>query len=96
MTNVEKLLDAAEDISEIIDRYKKILKIALGALEDLKLSHEHNESNADYRSLGDHYGWCSKCSTRVESDKDYARAALKEINEIAGKEWKYVNIKVYL
>ncbi len=51
------------------------------ALEELRISHAHNETNAEYRPLGDTYGYCHLCHTKVALNEDVARDALKEGGE---------------
>lgn len=58
------------------------LKRAVEALEPLQLGHEHNEICTEYRPLGNTYGWCSICQTKVGLNEDDARDALADIRKI--------------
>lgn len=52
---------------------------AVEALKEFQIPHEHNESNSNYRPLGDNYGWCCSCQTKVGLNEDYAREVLKAL-----------------
>lgn len=60
------------------------MRVMRGALSELQLGHVHNESEPDYRPLGDTYGWCSICTTKVGLNEDIARDALAKVEGIAG------------
>lgn len=101
MTNVEKLLeygakirhtvflatapDVAEDISKIIYKYEKVLKIALDALHNQgsRLFFLKQHSSCIGIMLRHVDGNCVHCFSKLAESKTIE--ALKEINEIAGK-----------
>ena len=65
-----------------IQKLRSALDVAREALEGFQLGHLHDETEPDYRPLGDSYGWCSKCSTKVGLYEDYARDALAAIDAV--------------
>lgn len=56
-----------------------------GALEEFRLSHEHAPGLPHTRALGDTYGWCDDCSTKVTWGPGIAEVALADV---FGEEWK--------
>lgn len=58
---------------------------AVEALNELQISHEHNETNPDYRPLSDTHGWCSGCTAKVGLNEDIARDALAKLRGAVGK-----------
>ena len=62
----------ADDFDEAIAVIEKLKE----ALEDCQIGHVHNETNDDYRPLGDSYGYCSLCHTKVGLNEDDVRDAL--------------------
>lgn len=52
------------------------LKELIDALEDFKLGHEHAPDLPHTRAMGDTYGWCDYCSTRVSWGPGYAEQIL--------------------
>jgi len=70
---------------DTIERQERALEVARDALTELQLGHEHNTNEGDhYRPLGDTYGWCHICSTKVGLNEDVVREALARIKEILG------------
>ena len=57
------------------------LEIQKEALQELQLGHTHNADDSHYRPLGDNYGWCDHCGTKVMLNEDIARDALTRSNE---------------
>lgn len=55
------------------------LKVAEEALEELRLGHKHAPDLEHTRALGDGYGWCDFCNTKVLWGDGIADEALKEI-----------------
>lgn len=68
----------------VMGRVKELeakLAIAVEALEELKLNHSHRNLDAEHmRRLGDTYGWCDFCGTKMSFDEDgVANEALQKI-----------------
>jgi hypothetical protein len=57
----------------------KKLAVAVEALNEFRLGHEHNEGDKNYRPLGDNYGYCHTCATKVGLNEDIAKDALEQI-----------------
>lgn len=55
------------------------LKVAVEALENFQLGHEHKPELEHTRAMGDTYGWCDHCNQTVAWDEDIARDALAKI-----------------
>jgi hypothetical protein len=73
-----KELDEVEDgiawwrVQWLIKRVETLTEV----MNEFRLGHVHNETCEDYRPLGDTYGWCSICSTKVRLNEDLARDVL--------------------
>lgn len=67
-----------EEIIALLDD----LKTAREALEELQLSHVHDESNMEYRATSDTRGWCSICQEKVSKHEDIARQALEKMKVV--------------
>ena len=67
-------------LDKIADLERK-LALCVETLEQLQLGHSHNEKDSNYRPLGDTYGWCSLCSTKVGLNEDIARSTLAALSQ---------------
>lgn len=63
-------------------KLKAQLKVAMEALTELQTACTHDDDDKNYRSLGDSYGWCSACGTKVCYKENIGLDALKKIQEI--------------
>ena len=60
----------------------KSLLDALDALEGFKLGHEHAPNLSHTRAMGDGYGWCDHCNTRVFWGPGEAERVIAQIEEL--------------
>lgn len=63
-------------------KLKAQLEVVMEALNELTTSCTHDEDDGNFRKLGDWYGWCSLCGTKVGYKKNIGRDAFKKIEEI--------------
>lgn len=77
----EFIIDAA-NTSESRD---EMLKIAVDALENFQLGHEHAPDLKHTREMGYSYGWCDYCQEKVSWGPGIAEQALASIESIAKK-----------
>jgi hypothetical protein len=82
------LRDSDSDFCKVLAaiQAKKLATIVLvlsGFLEELRLGHEHNQGLKNIRPMGDGYGWCDYCQTKVNYGPGLAEEALKKANDIA-------------
>ena len=61
------------------------LVAAVEALEELQLGHSHKSGDEHLRLLGDNYGWCSHCQTKVSFGPGIAEEALSKIDKVLGE-----------
>ena len=61
------------------------LEEAVGALEEFRLGHEHAPGLDHTRAMGDTYGWCDHCHTKVKWGPGYAEEALANVNALIGE-----------
>lgn len=54
----------------------ELVRELISTLEEFQLGHEHAPDLQHTRSLGDSYGWCDYCSTKVNWGPGYAEDAL--------------------
>lgn len=67
---------------ELAEMQEKIINLLKDALEDFKLGHDHAPNLEHTRALGESYGWCDICSTRVSWGLGYAELALEQIQKL--------------
>jgi hypothetical protein len=67
------------DLEKENEKLQYKLKLAIETLEELQLNHEHNESDKNYRPLGENYGYCHTCCTKVGLNEDIVRDTLLKI-----------------
>lgn len=72
------IADARTTMPKLLEALEK----ALDYVQQHQLSHAHNETEENYRPLGDAYGWCSLCQEKVGLNEDWARETLAEIERI--------------
>jgi hypothetical protein len=51
------------------------------ALNELTTMCTHDEEDLNYRPLGDTYGWCSVCQTKVSYRENIGRDALRHVDD---------------
>lgn len=61
---------------------KQAEEILVEALEEFKLGHEHKPDLPHTRAMGDTYGWCDHCSTKVSWGPGEAEQALEKWREV--------------
>lgn len=81
-------VEAAHKAEDAKADYAKMLRAVVACLreglEQFALNHEHAPDLAHTRALGDTYGWCDYCATKVEWGSDPAREALARAKELEG------------
>lgn len=86
LDKTRKLLDRIDAEAEKLcwerDRLVEALIVAKDAINELQTSCTHDEEDDNYRLLGDTYGWCSTCQTKMPYKENYGRDALLKIQEI--------------
>lgn len=78
-------LDATSVIDKLILDLKKqqsAIKILSGALEEFRLYHDHQPGLNHTRAMGDSYGWCDRCHTKVSWGPGEAEIALAKAQEL--------------
>lgn len=61
------------------------LVAAVEALKELQLGHVHEPLAENIRVLGDTYGWCYSCNTKVSFEPGIAEEALAKIDKVLGE-----------
>lgn len=61
------------------------INLAEETLEDFKLGHEHAPDLPHTRAMGDTYGWCDYCSTKVSWGEGEAEKTLSQIKNLKEK-----------
>jgi hypothetical protein len=72
---------APSDMAVLIEA----LDLLVEELNEHSLDHQHNETCSDYRPLGDSYGYCSLCHTKVRLNEDDVRDCLDKIKALEEK-----------
>lgn len=62
------------------ERIARALEVAVKELEQFKIGHSH--AAEDLRLMGDTYGWCGVCSTKVNINECYASEGIEAIRAI--------------
>lgn len=70
------------DVATTMPKLLEALEKALDYVQQHQLSHAHNETEDNYRPLGDTYGWCSLCQEKVGLNEDWARETLADIERV--------------
>lgn len=80
-----KFREAAQWENERLAPLHAALIEAVAALEELQLGHSHKSGDEHLRLLGDNYGWCSFCQTKVNFGHGVAEEALSKIDKVLGE-----------
>ena len=81
----EKVADFIESANrETVLKLIATVRVMREALAEFQLGHEHADGLDHIRIMGNTYGWCDYCSTKVTFGPGYAEAALAKAEEI----WK--------
>jgi hypothetical protein len=62
----------------------KSLRLAMEELRHHVLNHDHTDFDENFRRLGESYGYCTLCRTKVEIGSDDVRDVLSSIEDL----WK--------
>lgn len=63
----------------------EIIRVLVEALEGFRLGHAHGPDLDHTRKLGNSYGWCDHCATKVSWGPGYAEEALSKAQALAEK-----------
>lgn len=80
-----KLLVENERLVTKLSDCERRLGIAREALEEFRLGHEHQPKLSHIREMGDTYGWCDFCQTKVHWGPGIAEEALAQIDAKEGE-----------
>jgi len=72
------------DCGDLIDvpQLVEALEVAVDCIYEMNPGCAHDETDDNYRPLGDTYGWCSRCQTKVDKGPTYAWRQLGRIENI--------------
>lgn len=82
----DPLVERCKDRDSVVihyDYFEQLVELsrwaldAKDALEELRLGHEHRPKLDHIREMGDTYGWCSYCSTKVTFGDGVAESCLR-------------------
>lgn len=77
----EKSIITDSDLFKAVE----MIRVMREALDEVRLNHTHLETDEHFQKMGDSYGWCHWCHTKVGVNEDLVRDALDKVEEIAGR-----------
>ena len=80
--SLELKLDALDFLNRSARVLANAVLILQEALEEFKLGHEHKPREPHIRIMGDFYGWCDHCQTKVNWGPGEAEQALAKVEDL--------------